>query len=584
MSRPKSRLLYRTIATHLVVAVAPALALGAIVIGVNREALTLDAEQLHLSVAAQMQTQLSQTFDATRIVLEQAERTLDTTSIPVESRQTLLRALVANQRIPYLAIYDEAGHFDSVVATDEADVDRRPLHATLLERLAEGGAVVGDVAEDRTVRVVIRWARGDEVFGYLGTRFSVARVDALATELAARHLETSDGTDEGEVSIVDETGRYIASSEPTRIDETAGEQSPFGKIEGWGSPEGFTSIATGRSMRFEDRRGDVRLGTILSVPELRWVIGTSRPERVALASIASVRRRTLALALVAALAGGLMGLLLARQLSEPVRRLAQSVRASARRGFFEPVVASGYREVESLAGAFNEALGELSRHRDEERMTTQLRLRLSRYLPPSALHEIFTTELAAGRGERTSVSVLYADLSGAEPLVNVVDKAHLIAILSDFFAAACASVERSGGQIDRYSGDAVIGVFLTEDPSARAAAALAAARAVINDADAIAERFGAPFSASVGLVSGEGLLMASLEATKEVSVGGDLVERAAALEASEGGRSSGVVVMDASTHAALGDNLPGPVTVRGETQQVFVLNVRGVSGMEGGGA
>ncbi len=575
MKRPKTRLLLSTIGSHLLVAVVPALVLGFVLIGVNREALTLDAEQLHLAVAEQMRTELLAAFDETHFVLDQAERILDTDDVPFAARKTMLQALVASRRLPYLAIHAPDGSVDTVLATEEVTVDRSALDPATRER-AKRGLAVGPVREQRTVRVAVRWARDAETMGYLVTRFDLARLDAIAEALVARHLEA------GEVVIVDGERRCLAASNASRIHRVLEAGSPFAQIEGFGAPDGMTTVELGRSMRYAAEEGDIRLGTVLSAPSVGWVIGTSRPEAVALASIGAVKKRVLALAVVAALAAGLLGLLLARFLSEPVRRLAKAVRDSARRGFFDPIAATGYREVGQLADAFNDVLSELARHRDEERATTNLRLRLSRYLPPSALHEVFAAELTSERGERATVSVVYADLKGAEPLVDLVAQEHLLTMLSDFFAAACASIERQGGRLDRYSGDAVIGVFLGADPSARARAALDAALAVARDAEAIAERFSAALSASVGLVSGEGILSASADSQQEISVAGDLVERAAALEREA---APGTVVMDPATRAALGDRAGARIEERPSqttaAQRVFVLNARDVNGMEG---
>lgn len=575
MKRPRTRLLLSTIGSHLLVAVVPALVLGFVVMSVNREALTLDAEQLHLAVAEQMRTELIGGFDETHLVLDQAERILDADEVPFDSRTTMLRALVASRKLPYLAIHAPDGRVDTVLATDDAAVDRSVLDAGTRERTNRGLAV-GPVQEGRSVRLAVRWAREGETLGYLVTRFDLAELDEVAEALVARHLES------GEVLVVDGERRCLVASNARRIHRVLDVHSPFAQIEGFGASDGMTTVELGRSMRYATEEGEIRLGTVLSAPTVGWVVGTSRPEAVALASIGAVKRRVLALAIVAALAAGLVGLLLARFLSEPVRRLARAVRTSAQRGFFDPIAATGYREVGQLADAFNDVLSELARHRDEERATTNLRLRLSRYLPPSALHEVFAAELTSERGERATVSVVYADLKGAEPLVDLVPQAHLLTMLSDFFAAACASIERHGGRLDRYSGDAVIGVFLGVDATARARAALDAALAVARDAEAIAERFSAALSASVGLVSGEGILSASAESRQEISVAGDLVERAAALEREA---APGTVVMDPATREALGDQATGRIVERPSqataAQRVFVLNARGFDGMEG---
>lgn len=546
-------LLYRVIFSHLLVAVPPAAALGLLVLDINHDALKTEAQQLHLSVANRLKEALEAEVKSKLAVLGEAERVLDMTEVELEKRQLLLRAMVADGRVPHLAIYRADGAFDGLVrAKDVGAPDRTPLSQALLRELTDRGWALGD-AKDGSALLAIAWKREGTPLGYLATTQRLADFDTLATELSTRYLGPG-----GEVDVVDGEGRYLISSVPGRAGHVAGTGTPFETYAGGKLRQGLSAIEAGAAMSFTAPDGLRRLGAVVSAPDLRWIVGTSRSEAVAFASLERVRLRVVLMSLVAALGAGFVGLLLARQVSEPIRALIRAVRASAKSGFTQGVAVEARGEVAVLAGTFNEALRELAAHRTEVQRKTQLRLRLARFLPPALLHQIFSNERdLQAMGQEQHVTVIYSDVSGAKELGAHLAGEQLVAILGEFFAAACSAVERNGGRIDRFSGDAVIGIFapgMATDPTT---AALAAARETIADAAAISTRWshdsGVGFAAAVGVVSGRGLIGLAPDGSGEVSVVGDLVDRAAALQEAA---LPATILADRATREAVRDPQP----------------------------
>jgi class 3 adenylate cyclase len=289
--------------------------------------------------------------------------------------------------------------------------------------------------------------------------------------------------------------------------------------------------------------------SLVSSPQLGWVVGSARPEAVALASIALVQRRTLALAVLAGLAAGLVGLLFARAVAGPVRALARAVRASARGGFTAPVTPRGAAELEALGLAFNEALAQLELHKRELRHRTQLQVRLSRHLPPSALHELLSQDSLQSRDAvEELVTVLYVDLVAGSDLSRAVEPHRLVDLLEELYAEACAAIEQHGGRVDRYSGDAVIGLFpasLVADPPR---AGRAAAEDLLGRMVGLRARWaGEGLQVAVGMVSQTGHIVPAGD-TAELTVNGALVEQAAALQQ---GAPAGTVAMDEASRRAL---------------------------------
>ncbi len=60
----------------------------------------------------------------------------------------------------------------------------------------------------------------------------------------------------------------------------------------------------------------------------------------------------------------------------------------------------------------------------------------------------------AGSTERRVVSVLFADLVGSTPLASGLDPERVRAIIGDYFSAMRQEVERHGGTVEKFVGDA----------------------------------------------------------------------------------------------------------------------------------
>lgn len=569
------RFLYRAMASHLAVAVPPAVVLGLMIMSINKVALKLEAQQLHLSVSNQMRTLLSSKVQRGVSVLEHADRVLNMEQVPIEGRKELLKAMVAAGQLPYLALYKPDGSFDSLFRTNDEPmpVERGTLPQVLRDEAKERGWALGNVrfeqGKGRAV-MIVPWTRDKETLGFVGTLFSCASLSESARELAERYLG-----DSGELDVIDGDGRYIASSVAGRVSHQAGSSSPFAGHKGR-AREGLTTIGAGRAQRFIDERQEGRLGTIVSAPELRWVVGSSRTESIAYASLEAVKKRTLALSLVAALAAGLVGLLMARGVSEPVRKMGAQVRTSAQSGFNQAISAVGSMELRQLGHAFNEVLKQLEHHRKQLRSETQMRVRLARFLSPTALHQLFATEHQMENAAISGmISVLYADISASSQLSHRVTEQQLVSILGEFFDEACDVIEKTGGRVDRYSGDAIIGVFPSSQLPEYPKAAFDAAAALLRVSKEVNARWrgqiSVEFGASVGLVTGEGQLLTH-PGTQEISVAGALVERAATLQSSA---KEGAVLVDNTTKDALeaylgkgSTPLPGPTL---NDQKVFQI-------------
>jgi class 3 adenylate cyclase/tetratricopeptide (TPR) repeat protein len=143
---------------------------------------------------------------------------------------------------------------------------------------------------------------------------------------------------------------------------------------------------------------------------------------------------------------------------------------------------------------------------------------------PPALRESSTAE-------RRLVSVLFADLVGFTALSEGLDSEEVRDLLSRYFETARAVVERYGGTVEKFIGDAVMAVWGT--PIANEDDAERTVRAALDLVEAVAElgaQLGAPgLQARAGVLTGEATV--NLGAAGQGMVAGDLVNTASRIQA-----------------------------------------------------
>jgi class 3 adenylate cyclase/predicted ATPase len=170
--------------------------------------------------------------------------------------------------------------------------------------------------------------------------------------------------------------------------------------------------------------------------------------------------------------------------------------------------------------------------------------------------------------ERRLVSVLFADLVGFTTLSESLDSEDVRDLLSRYFDACRAVVERYGGTVEKFIGDAVMAVWGT--PVANEDDAERAVRAALDLVEAVSELGaqigGPPLQARAGVVTGEATV--NLGAAGQGMVAGDLVNTSSRIqsaaepgtvlvgEATRRATEAAVVFEDAGEHALKGKAEP----------------------------
>ncbi|MEV3903059.1 adenylate/guanylate cyclase domain-containing protein [Mycobacterium sp. NPDC050551] len=214
---------------------------------------------------------------------------------------------------------------------------------------------------------------------------------------------------------------------------------------------------------------------------LTWVLSTGVPLlAIVLALVASqfqvltapAERLTMPLLLmaVAALLIGLAGtVLVAMSIADPLRQLRWALGEVQRGNYNAHMQIYDASELGLLQAGFNDMVRDLSERQ-------RLRDLFGRYVGEDVARRALERGTELG-GQERDVAVLFVDLVGSTQLASTIPASEVVNLLNDFFRVVVDAVNRHGGFVNKFQGDAALAIFGApiEHPDA-CGAALAASR------------------------------------------------------------------------------------------------------------
>ena len=170
-----------------------------------------------------------------------------------------------------------------------------------------------------------------------------------------------------------------------------------------------------------------------------------------LASYLRLERTYLFLALLGLAVSVALGMRIARGVSRPVLELAEGAHKIAAGDYRHRVKVQQEDELGSLALSFNrmsEGLAERDRVRDL----------LGKVVSPEVASELLRKDVVLG-GEEREVTVLFSDLRNFTAMSEKLSPQETLGILNRYFTRMDAIVEKHGGVVDKYMGDALMALF-----------------------------------------------------------------------------------------------------------------------------
>jgi len=257
---------------------------------------------------------------------------------------------------------------------------------------------------------------------------------------------------------------------------------------------------------------------------------------------------------------------IAGRMSQPLEMLANAARHVAYGDYTVRLPVRGNDEISDAISQFNVLVGELA-HKEEIRDV------FGRYLNPKLVTEVFEGgDLKAGN-RRQEVTVLFADMVGFTSFSESTETEEVVDVLNKHFEVFHRVIDYYGGHVDKYIGDAVMGVFNhpNEDPDhARHATKAALAMTMACSKLGVLRANGEPIQFRVGLNRGQAIVGNIGAAERlEYTVIGDTVNVASRMS---GLGDGGQLVMSYSTYAHIGNGFSfdaiGEREVKGVSQPI----------------
>jgi class 3 adenylate cyclase/tetratricopeptide (TPR) repeat protein len=178
--------------------------------------------------------------------------------------------------------------------------------------------------------------------------------------------------------------------------------------------------------------------------------------------------------------------------------------------------------------------------------------------------------------ERRLVTVLFADVVGSTALGEALDPEDVRALLARLFSIATEAVERHGGRVEKFIGDAIMAVFgvpiAHDDDPARALSAAAELRDRVRADDTLGDRV----PIRLGVNTGE--VIASRDADARILVTGDPVNTAARIQ--QAAEPWSILVGQRTVRATSGHFQFGPlveVEAKGKTAPIATRELVGLA-------
>lgn len=190
-------------------------------------------------------------------------------------------------------------------------------------------------------------------------------------------------------------------------------------------------------------------------------------------------------------------------------------------------------------------------------------------------------------GERREATVYFSDLAGFTELSEKLSPEALVEVMNLYLGDMSDILIREGGYLDKYIGDAIMGVFGVPQP--RADHALAACRAALASrdrlagmADGIQKAHGVRIFARIGINSGP-VIAGNLGSARKVNytVMGDTVNLASRLEGANKPYGTTILLGEATEAAAREDIITRPVDllrVKGKEHAVMTHELLALAG------
>ncbi|MBD2303463.1 HAMP domain-containing protein [Nostoc sp. FACHB-87] len=253
-------------------------------------------------------------------------------------------------------------------------------------------------------------------------------------------------------------GQYIPDIVPLKVSDAAWKASPkSNSIETFA----LTDINFGNHIRA--KRGDRIIEVASTIYRLSGdKIGTLRigvSLRQVNLAVANAVNKALIVGFISLLVSLVCAYILARRLSNPIRRLQTSAAQIASGDLQHRAEITNADEIGALANSFNEMSAALqsSFHKLQKTLASFELFVPNKFILAIAPQGIENIEV--GIAVTRHITILFCDIRGYTSISEMMTPIEIFTFLNDYLACIGQVIDRSGGFIDKYIGDAVMALF-----------------------------------------------------------------------------------------------------------------------------
>ena len=275
------------------------------------------------------------------------------------------------------------------------------------------------------------------------------------------------------------------------------------------------------------------------------------------------------------MAGAIGAVLLASMQVKPILMLVSGVRAIGEGDLEQRVDVRRHDEIGDLAEAFNEMTKGLQ-EREFIRQTFQ------KFVHKDVVNQLLENpDMIKVGGEKKKVTIIFTDIRGFTALSETLSPHDLIGLLNSYFAELLPIIDKNGGVLDKFIGDAMMIVFGTplakKDDALRAVKTGLEIQAKVKSLNVARGREGRDhITMGIGINTGNVIAgNVGSEDRMEYTVLGDAVNIAARLEGQS--RTGDVIISDA-TYDEVKDRIVAvksdeKVSLKGKAEAVNIYTV-----------
>lgn len=309
-------------------------------------------------------------------------------------------------------------------------------------------------------------------------------------------------------------------------------------------------------------------------------------------SLVLIRREILIDLLPALVLGTLIALAFAQVLVSPIKRLVEALRKVTGGDYGESVPFVGAEEVRELISTFNMMTSELRRKQE-----------LRKYLSNFSYEQITKAADVVTKdglkethklgGSRVSATVLFSDIRDFVAHCESMEAEEVTSMLNSYFSEMVGVIQKNGGEIDKFIGDAILAVFYPGPGNASEAATTLQAIYCAMDMRTRLATFNerrvnsgkAPLEIGIGISFGQVISgPIGAENRMDFTVIGDVVNIASRIEKlSRSGKHTRILFSDSvekQIRGLLEYEVFGGGSIRGKLEEVQVYELIGIRQLE----